>query len=62
MSSFKAILCEQCSKHLLYADIVEGRIARDCPRCGHRNIITIRNSLEIKRKYEFSNKRYLKQM
>ena len=39
MSNLKKIVCEKCTKFLMYADLIHGTISKDCPKCGHRNII-----------------------
>jgi len=42
----KKIFCKKCPKVLLFADIKDGVISKDCPKCGHRNVIVIVNGVE----------------
>lgn len=38
MPSLKKLACKECKKTLVHADLIEGEISIDCPRCGERNI------------------------
>lgn len=43
--SLKPIKCENCPKILMFIDVKDGTISKDCPKCGHRNIIVIIDSV-----------------
>jgi phage FluMu protein Com len=42
MAGLEKISCENCGKTLFFADIKEGKVSKDCKRCGVRNIIIIK--------------------
>lgn len=39
------VKCGNCPKVLMFIDVKEGTISKDCPKCGHRNKIVIINSV-----------------
>ncbi len=41
MAEQKKYCCQNCRKVLLFGEIVEGSISKDCPKCGSRNLITV---------------------
>jgi len=41
VNDLRPIKCENCPKVLMFADIKEGIISKDCPKCKHRNVIVI---------------------
>ncbi len=41
MPKEKKYSCSNCGKALFFGLITEGRISKDCSRCGQRNIITV---------------------
>lgn len=36
----KKIRCANCNKVLMEGEIKDGKIAKDCPGCGEKNLIT----------------------
>lgn len=40
----KPLKCESCSKVLMFIDIKEGIVSKDCPKCGHRNIVVFEDT------------------
>lgn len=51
MTNLIPIKCNNCPKTLMFVKgIKEGLISKDCPRCGHRNIIKIEESRIVREK------------
>ena len=44
-NGFIKIKCEECPKVLFFIDVKDGRISKDCPRCGHRNVVVVIKSV-----------------
>ena len=38
MANEKKYCCKNCNKVLFFGELVEGRISKDCPACGERNV------------------------
>lgn len=41
VKNLKEYHCKNCNKILFFGEIVEGKVSKDCPKCGERNIITV---------------------
>ena len=49
MSGLSKFGCEKCNKTLFHGNIIEGTISKDCPKCGHRNVIVVSKAeVEVK--------------
>lgn len=43
--NLKPVKCENCPKVLMFIDVRDGIISKDCPKCGHRNVIVVEKSI-----------------
>lgn len=50
-NKLKPLKCESCPKVLMFIDIKEGTISKDCPRCGYRNVIVAVNGVITRPKF-----------
>ncbi len=48
-NKLKPLKCESCSRVLMFANVKDGIISKDCPKCGHRNIVVFEDAKVIKK-------------
>lgn len=47
METLKEYRCKNCKKIMFFGEITEGSVSKDCPKCGCRNVVTVKKIVTI---------------